>query len=511
MVKERPPTTIHSHSRSRSNGRKKMVLCGNELLKMKNAANSLSHVSKQWMKKWTRNDTLPPKNDARAVKNSAVPEDGIVFKVVVDADGNTLEGDPDPDNVAHLELFKRVFEEPGPDMLGVGTQRLRVKTVTWFVNVKLEARFEAAKELLASLGIDNSETSLFHGTAANSIQPILEGGFLIPGVSSGGKMANGKTEGYGIYLAPTASASLGYARGINKMFMCRVITGRISNEISHAKPRPLGQNGHESWYGTGASVGHFYVVKHVELVLPRYVVEFDVPVPPLFNPFNFAPAIDPPAFAPPLPPLIPPRRFGAGRVSAIKRGAAENQNVKGKGKARTRNDADFRDQQRKKRRAEIEEGEVVRNRMDGPATVESSSVRPLSPASTINSAVSTVRANVVSGSGANCNAVASSSAIRAPSPIPSTFADSIRRSVAGSVSGSSPIRSISPTPSVIIDPNYKLVELSDSQLYAAFGLEPNTATSFPESSTQPEDQDAQSEDEQMADATVATTSVGVAA
>ncbi|KAJ7937630.1 hypothetical protein B0H13DRAFT_2412716, partial [Mycena leptocephala] len=178
---------------------------------------------------------IVPKNDARA--------DGIVFKVVVDADGNTLEGDPDPDNVAHLELVKRVFEEPGPDMLG---RHLTLVSVTWFVNVKLEARFEAAKELLASLGIDNSETSLFHGTAANSIQPILEGGFLIPGVSSGGKMANGKTEGYGIYLAPTASASLGYARGINKMFMCRVITGRISNESSHAKPRPLGQNGHES-------------------------------------------------------------------------------------------------------------------------------------------------------------------------------------------------------------------------------------------------------------------------
>jgi hypothetical protein len=40
---------------------------------------------------------------------------------------------------------------------------------------------------------------------------------------------------------------------------------------SHTKPRPLGQNGYESWYGTGASVGHFYVVKHVKLVLPRYV------------------------------------------------------------------------------------------------------------------------------------------------------------------------------------------------------------------------------------------------
>ncbi|KAJ7850767.1 hypothetical protein B0H14DRAFT_3137543 [Mycena olivaceomarginata] len=198
------------------------------------------------------------------------PEDGIVFKVVVDADGNTLEGDPDPDNVAQsenfrrlsqlfmltsgifsLELVKRVFEGPGPDMIGIGTRRLKVKTVTWFVNVQLEARFEAAKELLASLGIDNSETNLFHGMAANNIQPILEGGFLIPGVSSGGKMANGKTEGYGIYLAPTASASLGYARGINKMFMCRVVTGRVSNEIGHAKPRPLGQNGYESWLWYG--------------------------------------------------------------------------------------------------------------------------------------------------------------------------------------------------------------------------------------------------------------------
>ncbi|KAJ7693257.1 hypothetical protein B0H14DRAFT_2309307, partial [Mycena olivaceomarginata] len=154
----------------------------------------------------------------KGAQNKAVSEDGIVFKVVVDADGNTLEGEPDPDNVAHLELVKCVFEEPGPDMLG---RRLTLVSVTWFVNVKLEARFEAAKELLASLGIDNSETNLFHGTAAHNFQPILEGGFLIPGVSSGGKMANGKTEGYGIYLASTASASLGYARGINKMFMCR--------------------------------------------------------------------------------------------------------------------------------------------------------------------------------------------------------------------------------------------------------------------------------------------------
>ncbi|KAJ7764461.1 hypothetical protein B0H14DRAFT_3895413 [Mycena olivaceomarginata] len=106
-----------------------------------------------------------------------------------------------------VDIQSRVAKDPGLDATII--VRLKIKTVTWFVNVKLEARFEAAKELLASLGIDNSETNLFHGTAANNIQPILEGGFMIPGVSSGGKMANGKTEGYGIYLAPTASVSLG--------------------------------------------------------------------------------------------------------------------------------------------------------------------------------------------------------------------------------------------------------------------------------------------------------------
>lgn len=33
-----------------------------------------------------------------------VPDDGIVFKVVIDADGKTLEGDDDPDNAAQLAL-----------------------------------------------------------------------------------------------------------------------------------------------------------------------------------------------------------------------------------------------------------------------------------------------------------------------------------------------------------------------------------------------------------------------
>ncbi|KAJ7698699.1 hypothetical protein B0H17DRAFT_1050445 [Mycena rosella] len=201
-----------------------------------------------------------------------VPDDGIVFQVVIDADGKTLEGDEDPDNAAHLDIVKRDFEQALAD-------GLKLKTAHWFVNAKLEARFEAAKETLSSLGIDTTERNLFHGTDATNIQPILRNGFLIPGVSPGVAMVNGAARGIGIYLATTPLTSLGYTRGANKMFMCRVITGRTTPQSSHTIPLPLGQNSFESYENGGICV-----VKHVELVVPRYVVEFEMNA--LGNPYG---------------------------------------------------------------------------------------------------------------------------------------------------------------------------------------------------------------------------------
>ncbi|KAJ7666695.1 hypothetical protein DFH06DRAFT_1469903, partial [Mycena polygramma] len=192
-----------------------------------------------------------------------VPEDGIVFQVAIDSEGNTIEGDDDPDNAAHLELVKRDFEQA----LAAG---LRVKTVRWFVNAKLEARFEAAKETLVSLNIDATEINLFHGTAETNIQPILQNGFLIPGITPGIAMAHGAACGVGIYLATSPVTSLGYTQGASRMFMCRVIAGRTTALSSHQAPLPLGQNGHESWTNGGV-----YVVKYPDLVVPRYVVEFE--------------------------------------------------------------------------------------------------------------------------------------------------------------------------------------------------------------------------------------------
>ncbi|KAJ6510827.1 hypothetical protein C8R45DRAFT_965305 [Mycena sanguinolenta] len=236
-------------------------------------------------------------------RSANVPDDGIVFQVVIDAQGNTIEGDDDPDNAAHLDLVKQDFEQA----LAAG---LKVKTVQWFVNAKLETRFEEAKAHLNSLGIDTTERNLFHGTAAPNIQLIVQNGFLIPGVSPGSRMVNGAACGLGVYLATNPQTSLAYTMGASKMFMCRVITGRSTATISQAVPAPLGQNGYESWTQPGGGV---YVVKYVELVVPRYVVEFESNMALQNYGIGIAmPRFPPLAFAPPFPAAPPPPLGGFG-------------------------------------------------------------------------------------------------------------------------------------------------------------------------------------------------------
>ncbi|KAJ7666703.1 hypothetical protein DFH06DRAFT_1469910 [Mycena polygramma] len=207
-------------------------------------------------------DNMAEKRRKLAEKKD-VPDDGIVFQVAIDSEGNTVEGIDDPDNTAHLELVKRDFGQA----LAAG---VKLKTVRWFVNAKLEARFEAAKETLTSLNIDSTEKNLFHGTADANVESILKNGFYIPGVTPGFRGAHGASCGVGVYLATSPATSLGYAQGASRMFMCRVITGRSTAKVCQKVPRPLGKNGFESWSGPGV-----YVVKYVELVVPRYVVEFE--------------------------------------------------------------------------------------------------------------------------------------------------------------------------------------------------------------------------------------------
>ncbi|KAJ7929790.1 hypothetical protein B0H13DRAFT_2537801 [Mycena leptocephala] len=127
--------------------------------------------------------TLPSFNEAipcpRLVQSKDVLDDGIVFKVIIDADGKILEGPDDPDNATHLDLVKRNFEAA----LAGG---LRLKNARGTIR---------GGQALNSFAINTIERNLFHGTAAENIELILKNGFLIPGVSPGVAMVHGSTCG----------------------------------------------------------------------------------------------------------------------------------------------------------------------------------------------------------------------------------------------------------------------------------------------------------------------------
>ncbi|KAL8277198.1 hypothetical protein RQP46_010371 [Phenoliferia psychrophenolica] len=101
------------------------------------------------------------------LKKKETERDGLVFKVVMDSKGRTLEGSRDGDNFHHLEKVRKVFSG------GLKTG-LKIKTVTYFVNHRLECQFAEAKDALLRAGKPVNEVTLFHGTKEKNVQPIIQ-------------------------------------------------------------------------------------------------------------------------------------------------------------------------------------------------------------------------------------------------------------------------------------------------------------------------------------------------
>ncbi|KDR78746.1 hypothetical protein GALMADRAFT_244289 [Galerina marginata CBS 339.88] len=207
-------------------------------------------------------------------------KDGIVFSVVINAADNTLE-DGSPAHADDLERFqpwKNLCEQSG----------LKVAKFHWFVNYELEKRFEMARDTLeAIMGERPPEMQLFHGTPAANIDSILQSGFRIGGVD-GHPISHGTASGYGIYLAAAAATSLGYAMGGNKIFACRVVPGRTTKTPVHQPPPSVhvGSERVECYDGGGVLVH-----RYASLVLPCYMIEFDMPNQLQYNAFGGAPAL----------------------------------------------------------------------------------------------------------------------------------------------------------------------------------------------------------------------------
>ncbi|KAF7291492.1 PARP catalytic domain-containing protein [Mycena kentingensis (nom. inval.)] len=240
--------------------------------------------------------------------------EGIVFRVVVDIDSGRLE-DGTPAHSDDLERFRSWQEK----FKGVG---MKVKKFHWIVNYELEKRFEKARDTLRMLmGKEPEELEMFHGTAAHNIDSILSGGFRIGGVGRH-KIINGAALGHGIYLASNPAMSLGYCVGGNRMFACRVLPGRITAHMGASMQLPKTEVGAGEFETFSSGHNHILVVRHTDLVLPCYMIEWDAPQynaglggmfggnlnrrGPLAGPLGpMLPRIVPHRLAPP-PPLPPP-------------------------------------------------------------------------------------------------------------------------------------------------------------------------------------------------------------
>lgn len=159
-----------------------------------------------------------------------------------------------------------------------------VTAVEYIINPPLVAAFEAKKrEFVERHGADGMRTILaFHGTTNDvNIESILANNFDISRLA-----ANTGNRGYfgaGIYFSEIAKVSTGYARGHNKLLLCKLLTGREykiggSNPTPGAPPgRGSPMMGHPLKAGYDSHVvndGKEVVIFSADQILPCYVVHW---------------------------------------------------------------------------------------------------------------------------------------------------------------------------------------------------------------------------------------------
>ncbi|KAK7464893.1 hypothetical protein VKT23_006102 [Stygiomarasmius scandens] len=234
------------------------------------------------------------------IKNIEGREEGIVFRVVVNADGTLEDGSPaHPDDIARFEPWRQNFEALGWK---------KVKRFHWIVNYELEKRFEAARDELRNLlGEEPGEMRLWHGTEATNIDPILKGGLRIGGVD-GHPIRHGTLMGRGIYLAKDGPMAVSHAMDADKIF---VLTGRTTKDLAYSmRLPPSTELGHEEYHSYSDDSGSVYVMIEYEqfdfsatlldlvsgTALPAPGPMMPMPMPPIPGPGTFPIAAAGPTF-----------------------------------------------------------------------------------------------------------------------------------------------------------------------------------------------------------------------
>ncbi|KAF8885277.1 hypothetical protein CPB85DRAFT_1337235 [Mucidula mucida] len=221
----------------------------------------------------------------KVMKRVQEKSEGIVFKVAIDTETSLLAdgSSAHPDDLARFE--------PGR----INSRPLVSNDIHWVVNYELEKRFEESRDILRDIcGEEPRELQLFHGTRPENIDSILNSGFRIGGMG-GHAIVNGTLQGYGVYLAADPNLSLGHAPNATRIFACRVLAGRTTGDLQYSQTLPKAEVG-SGQFETYSGIG-IYVVRHTQLVLPCYMIEFEIQPNPYYAAFGVAAIAPAPVWA----------------------------------------------------------------------------------------------------------------------------------------------------------------------------------------------------------------------
>eukprot|EP00092_Neocalanus_flemingeri_P026861 GFUD01029117.1.p1 GENE.GFUD01029117.1~~GFUD01029117.1.p1 ORF type:complete len:430 (+),score=134.29 GFUD01029117.1:54-1343(+) len=127
----------------------------------------------------------------------------------------------------------------------------KIQSIDIIFNRDLGVKFDKKKAELTVQGFGDC-LLLFHGTPQKNIQPILKNNFDLS------IQANGRAYGDGVYFSECPEVSLGYAKDLKSLILCKVLVGKQNKEVKL-------QEDSRCWA---------IVVPEVTQILPRYVINF---------------------------------------------------------------------------------------------------------------------------------------------------------------------------------------------------------------------------------------------
>lgn len=132
---------------------------------------------------------------------------------------------------------------------------------------------EVSDHFLAACGKRVTKISPgFHGTSGKVHESICSRGLLIPGQNNDIKVVNGSAHGNGVYIAKLSNPWLaqGFARDVNKMFVC----GVVDDAVNLSQAGKLGSYHVTKQSANVSHVGDAMVVFDSMRVAPLFVAEW---------------------------------------------------------------------------------------------------------------------------------------------------------------------------------------------------------------------------------------------